>query len=312
MRAAVIGGGYMGGGMAQVFALHGIDCTLADLDGQAARASVQRLSQEAERFEADGLFPSGAVDLITRHVHPADSIEAAVQDADYVAEVVPEVWDIKVDALSRASEAASPSAVIGTNTSAIPIARLAEAVRGPERFLGVHWMNPAPFVPGVEIIPGPATSDHAVDVAEGLLASLGKLPVRVPDSPGFIASRLQYALLQEACRIVEEGGATPSQVDDVITSTFGFRLAFFGPFGIADMAGLDVYASGFATLAEAYGERFAPPEVLRASVAAGRTGLKAGGGLSELSTRDPDALASYRNRAYAALAALKAELGSAP
>jgi len=185
-------------------------------------------------------------------------------------------------------------------------------VTGPERFLGVHWMNPAPFIPGVELIPGEETEPAVLDRAEELIHSLGKTPARVADTPGFVANRLQFALYKEAARIVEEGVATPDQIDAVVSSTFGFRLALFGPFAIGDMAGLDVYESAYRTLEKAYGKRFTAPAALVTTVNEGNIGLKNGRGFLDIDPAEQAALLAYRDNAYARLAQLRAELGQAP
>ncbi|MDP9695851.1 UNVERIFIED_ORG: 3-hydroxybutyryl-CoA dehydrogenase [Arthrobacter globiformis] len=311
-NTAVVGAGYMGGGIAQVLALHGYPVALGDVDGRIAERARIRLVDQAKAFEAQGLLPAGAADTIAGNLTAAASIEDAVATSDYVAEAVPEDRVIKADILRRISAAAPADAVIGTNTSAIPIGELAASVTGPERFLGVHWMNPAPFIPGVELIPGPETLPSVVDLAEELILTLGKTPARVADTPGFVANRLQFALYKEAARIVEEGVANPSQIDDVVSNTFGFRLALFGPFAIGDMAGLDVYESSFRTLEKAYGERFAPPAALTATVAEGNLGLKSGQGFLDVDQASRESLVAYRDSAYARLSQLRAELGRAP
>ena len=183
---------------------------------------------------------------------------------------------------------------------------------GPERFLGVHWMNPAPFIPGVELIPGPDTDPAVLDLAEELIRGLGKTPARVADTPGFVANRLQFALYKEAVQIVADGVATPEQIDAVVSNTFGFRLALFGPFAIGDMAGLDVYASSFRTLEKAYGERFTAPAALVATVEDGNLGLKSGRGFLDIDAAHQAALLAYRDNAYARLSQLRTELGQAP
>ncbi|HEU4667692.1 MAG TPA: 3-hydroxyacyl-CoA dehydrogenase family protein, partial [Arthrobacter sp.] len=225
---AVVGSGYMGGGIAQVLALHGYEVMLGDVDGETAESARVRLVQQARDFEAHGLLPKGASTIIEGNLVSAASIEEAVSAADYIAEAVPEKPDLKATILRRVSAAAPLHAIIGTNTSAIPIGELAASVTGPERFLGIHWMNPAPFIPGVELIPGQETDPAVLDRAEELIRSLGKTPARVADTPGFVANRLQFALYKEAARIVEEGVATPDQIDAVVSNTFGFRLALFG------------------------------------------------------------------------------------
>jgi len=242
----------------------------------------------------------------------AVSIEDAVAQADYIAEAVPEAPDIKDNVLRRISAAARKDAIIASNTSAIPIAALAESVDHRERFLGVHWMNPAPFVPAVELIPTVDTAEGALKAVDALISNLGKVTCVVPDVAGFIANRLQFALFRESMLMVQEGSCTPQQVDDVVSSSFGFRLAFFGPFTNADMAGLDVYAGAFRSLSRAYGERFSAPQALLDRVAAGDLGLKTEGGFMGLDPKDAQELLRYRNRAYSALSRLKAELGSVP
>lgn len=309
---AVVGSGYMGGGMAQCFALAGYQVVLADADADATLRSRDRLLAETRGFEDQGLFLAGSTETVAAALRCASSIEDAVADADYIAEAVPESPGIKDDVLRRISVAARAEAVIASNTSAIPIAILAESVTNRSRFLGVHWMNPAPFVPAVEIIPTADTEESVVLAVDRLIGKLGKVTCRVPDVAGFVANRLQFALFRESLLMVEEGSCTAEQVDAVVSSSFGFRLAFFGPFTNADMAGLDVYAGAFASLSRAYGERFSAPQALLDKVAAGNLGLKSGGGFMGIKAHDAERLVRYRNRAYSSLTQLKSELGAVP
>lgn len=311
-RTTVVGSGYMGGGIAQVLALAGHPVALADVDEQTAQRSRERLITQSAKNAELGLFPEDAADVIADRLTASPSIEAALSDADYITEAVPEVLEIKQATLRRISAAARPEAIIGSNTSAIPIDELAKNVREPSRFLGVHWMNPAPFIPGVEIIACTDTDSHVVDVAESFIRSVGKVTARVADSPGFVANRLQFALYKEAATIVEEGIATAAQVDAIVSGTFGFRLALFGPFAVGDMAGLDVYKGAYDTLEESYGARFAAPESLVRLVEEGRVGLKSGQGLLDIPEAERDALLAYRDQAYARLSALRKDLGPAP
>ena len=162
--------------------------------------------------------------------------------ADLIVEAVVERPDVKAAVYAAIEAAAADGAVIATNTSSIPIAELAAGLRRPGRFLGVHWFVPPLLVPCVEVIPRPSTDEQVVQQVVDALTRLGKAAVVVGDGPGFVANRIQFAMFREAARIVEDGLATPEQVDEVVRSSFGFRLPFFGPFTIADMAGLDVYA----------------------------------------------------------------------
>lgn len=309
---AVVGSGYMGGGIAQVLALAGHTVRIADVSGEIARQNLARLLVETQQFVDDGLFPADAVERVREHLSAAESIEDAVATADFIEEAVPEKLAIKHETLRRITAAARPDAVIGSNTSTILIESLAEAVTGPERFLGVHFSNPAPFIPGVELIPHPTTGDHAVQVAEAVVAATGKQSARVKDSTGFVLNRLQYALFEEATKIADEGIATPDDIDTIVRTTFGFRLPFFGPFAIADMAGLDVYAFCFESLQTRWPERFATPPSLQQHVDAGELGTKSGAGYLQVPADRTPELVAYRNRAYVAMQKLLDELGPAP
>ena len=309
---AVVGAGYMGGGIAQSLAVAGLDVRLADVDAETTQQAHERLLAEGAEFESQGLFPSGSVDRLRANLHAADSIEAAVADRDFVEEAVPELPDLKREVLARIEAAASAQAVLGTNTSTIPVHELSSALQDPGRFLTVHFSNPAPFIPGVEVVAGAQTRPEVVERVEELLARIGRRSARVADVPGFVLNRLQFVLLKEAMTIVEEGVATPDDVDTIVSSTFGFRLPFFGPFAIADMAGLDVYVQSFATLQKAFGDRLAAPAVLTDLVEHGHFGTKTGSGFLQLEPDAQERLIAYRNRAYAQMSKLLAELGPSP
>jgi 3-hydroxybutyryl-CoA dehydrogenase len=311
-RVAVVGSGYMGGGIAQVLALAGSTVALADVSAEVASASRDRVIREAADYAARGLMPADAGDRVAAAVTAAVTIEDAVADAEFVEEAVPEVLEIKHETLRRVSAAAPATALIGSNTSTISIGTLAGPVVEPSRFLGVHFSNPAPFVPGVEVIPHAGTDQAATDAVVAVLAEAGKVGVPIADVTGFALNRLQYALFTEAARLVEEGVASAEAVDLITRTTFGFRLPFFGPFAIADIAGLDVYEFCYRSLHETYPERFTAPEVLREHVAAGELGLKSGRGFLATPPERSAEVAGYRDEAYARLAELLRDLGPAP
>jgi 3-hydroxybutyryl-CoA dehydrogenase len=301
----------MGGGIAQSLALSGADVRIADVDIEVARGNRDRLIAEAEQFAADGLFPADAPIVIAERLTAA-TIEDAVAGASFIEEAVPEKIEIKHATLRRISAAAASDAIIGSNTSTILIGRLAEAVTNPERFLGVHFSNPAPFIPGVELIPHAGTDAAVLPVVEQIVAATGKETARVKDATGFVLNRLQYALFHEATQLVEEGVATPEDIDTIVRTTFGFRLPFFGPFAIADMAGLDVYAFCYASLQTEFPERFATPKILEDLVSAGKLGTKSGAGFLDVPADRTPELIAYRNKAYVAMKKLVDELGPAP
>lgn len=311
-EVAIVGAGYMGGGIAQIFAKAGFQVKIADVSYAAAIDARERLISEAQEFEADELFASGSAELVAENITAAE-FDAAVGSADFIEEAVFEDAELKRTILRRVSQAARPEAIIGTNTSTLPVRELISAVEGPERFLTVHFSNPAPFIPGVELVAGEPTKPEIVETVKALLAQIGCEGALVADSPGMVLNRLQYALLREAFLIAEDGVASHRDIDTIVRTTFGFRLGFFGPFAIADQAGLDVYASGYKTLRGAFGERFEAPESLQQAVSAGKHGLKNGHGLlRDFDAEDSARIVAYRNRAYARMAQLLAELGPAP
>ena len=272
---AVVGLGTMGCGIAECALLHGVSTRVVDASTDGTATGVNRIRTRVARHVKAGLVPPdllGAVDSI----YVGKNVEDACGGADLVIEAVPEDWAVKAAVLPAIS--AGEPGIIATNTSSFPIERLAQHVADPATFLGVHFFNPAEWIPGVEVIPGPQTRAEVIEEVFELLRRLHKAPARVQSSPGFLANRLQLALFVECLRCVEEGLATPDDVDTVVSSTFGFRLPVFGPFAIADMAGLDVYASILDLLEENFGDRFGGASTLRSLVAKGAYGVKSGQG----------------------------------
>lgn len=308
---AIVGSGYMGGGIGQVLALAGNEVRLADVSAEVAACNLERILRETAEFEKEGLFPEGATETVRARLSAAASVEEAVEGARFVEEAVPEILELKHATLARIS-AANPTAIIGSNTSTISITQLAEQVSAPERFLGVHFSNPAPFIPGVELIPHAGTDEAVLEPVEALLAQVGKRSARLTDATGFVLNRLQYALFHEATKLVDEGVASVEDIDMIARTTFGFRLPFFGPFAIADMAGLDVYAFCYRSLQTTFPERFATPPILQERIDSGHLGTKSGGGFREIDPARTAELVAYRNKAYAKMQDLLTDLGPSP
>jgi 3-hydroxybutyryl-CoA dehydrogenase len=304
---AVIGAGTMGLGVAECLAAAGIGVRLTDATPDLTRRAKERLAERARGHAEAGLLAREAARR-AEAVETADGPGEAAAGVDLVFEAVPEDFGLKRETLGACSEAAPPEAVIVSNTSSLPINRLSEFVGSPERFCGMHWFNPPEWTPGVEVIPAEGTSAETVERVVEFLRGIGKRPAVVGDGPGFVANRIQIALFLEAVRCVEEGLASPQEVDEVVRSCFGFRLPFFGPFQIADMAGLDVYESVLGVLREGLGERFEAPESLRDLVARGRTGTKGGAGFLDYTEEERDRLLLERDRRYAALNRLLEQL----
>ena len=299
-RAAVVGGGTMGLGVAEYFAAAGLVVVLTDATPEETRSAKERLVERARGHAEAGLVSDEALGRVEA-VETADGAAEAAGGADIVFEAVFEDLDLKRRVLSVCSEAAPGEAVIVSNTSSLPIDELSGSVARPERFLGMHWFNPPEWTPGVEVIPAAATDPGVTEKVVEFLRGIGKRPAVVASGPGFVANRIQMALFLEAVRCVEDGLASPEEVDEVVRSCFGFRLPFFGPFQIADMAGLDVYGSVLGVLKDGLGERFETPEALRELVEQGRTGTKSGAGFLAYSDEERGRLLTERDRRYAAL-----------
>jgi 3-hydroxybutyryl-CoA dehydrogenase len=300
----VIGAGYMGSGIAQVLALAGAPVVVVDVDAERATAAVTALREQAATFEQTGLVPAGAAATVAANVSAGADLAAAVPGTQLIIEAVFEDLEVKRDVLGRAEKCARPDAALATNTSSIPIGDLAVALADPGRLLGVHWFNPPQFVPGVELIPGADTRPELAPWLRDLLRQAGKWPAVVSDTPGFVCNRLQFAMFREAVLMLEEGVASAEQIDEVVRGSFGYRLPFFGPFAVADMAGLDVYAGAYQILQQAYGDRFSAPDTLTRLVAEGKLGTKSGGGFLPLTPDQIHDMVRRRDRSYAELLAL--------
>jgi len=280
--AAVLGFGTMGQGIVRLLAAHGVDVTVLDVEVEKARQTAARLAEGAA---------AGA--SITVHTTAAE----VVAGADVVFEALPEDLDLKATVL-RQVLAEKPTALLFTNTSSLPVDTMAEAVGDPGTLVGVHFFNPAEVMPGVEVIPSTATDPGVVTRALSILEDLGKTPTVVRSSAGFIGNRLQLALFAEAARCVEEGLASPEDIDQVVRTTFGPRLAAYGPFTIADMAGLDIFQAILEQLQEAFGDRFATPAGLAEKVAERKLGTKTLGGYFSYDEAAVAALQAERDATY--------------
>lgn len=306
---AIIGAGTMGLGVAQCFALAGLDVTLLDETPAASQRALERLAERVQNHVDAGLLPNAAVEA-ARTVRAASDIAEAVASADLVFEAAPERIEIKRDVLAACDAGAPADAMIASNTSSLPIDELAAFVERKARFLGLHWFNPPEWTPGVEVIPSAQTDPAVVERAREFLLAIGKQPTMVASGPGFVANRIQFALFREALACVEAGLATPREIDEVVRSSFGFRLPFYGPFQIADMAGLDVYVNIMDVLAEGLGADWEAPEQLRDIVAEGRYGAKTLGGFYDYSKDERAAMLIERDKRYAALSRLLKEFSA--
>lgn len=266
-HVGVYGGGRMGAGIAHAFLVSGVDVTIVESAPEAAAAARGRV--EASLAKAVERGYDGTPGALTVTTDPAE-----LAGAGLVVEAVPEVIELKSEVLA-AIERAVPKAAIGTNTSSLPIDRLAAGLTDPSRLVGLHFFNPVPASDLVEIVVGARTSADLVMRAQGWVADLGKTGITVTDSPGFASSRLGVMLALEAMRMLEEGVASAADIDTAMM--LGYRHPV-GPLRTTDIVGLDVRLNIAEHLARELGPRFEPPAILREKVARGELGRKSGQG----------------------------------
>jgi len=308
---ACLGAGRMGRGIAVVFAYAGHRVTLVDFKPRDTVA-FNKLSGEAltevrntlATLAGFGLFDPAAVDTLMARVSvvPESAAQAALTSASIIFEGVPEVLDLKREALARASKLAGPKPIIASTTSTILVDDLSVAVDQPNRFLNAHWLNPAFLVPLVEVSPGKHTDPDVTARVKALLESVGKVPVVCAARPGYIVPRIQALAMNEAARMVEEGVASPKDIDKAIRYGFGFRFAVLGMLEFIDWGGGDIlyYASRYLTGALG-SERYAAPEIVERNMAEGRRGLRDGAGFLNYDGLDVEAYRRERLKAFVEL-----------
>jgi 3-hydroxybutyryl-CoA dehydrogenase len=274
-RILVVGAGTMGRGIAGVCALSGYETWVFDADPETQRAARGAIEASWGRAIERGKLSSEDAELARHRLRIASRLREGCA-ADLVIEAVPESLDLKRMVFEELDDLCPPRTILASNTSALSITRIAQATGRRDCVIGLHFFNPVAAMPLVEIVRGEATSRETEDRAAAFVESLGKRPVRVADAPGFATSRLGVALGLEAMRMLEEGVAGVEDIDLAMELGYGHRM---GPLKTSDLVGLDVRLAIAETLAaELSPARFAPPEILRARVAAGRTGQKAGEG----------------------------------
>jgi len=275
-RAAVIGGGTMGAGIAQVLLEAGCEVVVVEADDDAADRARGRIADGLARRKDAG---PDEVEARLGRLRTVTGLDAPL-DVELVVEAIPEIPAAKRDLLAAAEKVVPPGTLLGSNTSSLSITELAGALERPERFLGMHFFNPVPLSALVEIVVGEATAPDAVAAARRWVAGLGKESIEVRDSPGFATSRLGVALGLEAIRMLEEGVASAAHIDQGMV--LGYRHPM-GPLRLTDLVGLDVRLAIAEHLAATLGPRFEPPALLRQKVAAGELRKKSGRGFYDWS-----------------------------
>jgi 3-hydroxybutyryl-CoA dehydrogenase len=277
-KVGVVGLGTMGAGIAQVSVQAGFETVGREVNdelGERGRATIERyLSRGVEKGRMTPEARDEALGRLTLTTELAD-----LADCDLVIEAVLEELDLKRDVFSQLDRLTRPDAVLATNTSALSVSEIAEATERPERVVGMHFFNPAPVLPLVEIVRAPASSEAAVDAAYRWTERAGKQPVRCNDTPGFIVNRILIPLLNDCVRVLDEAGVEPEQMDKAMTNGAGWPL---GPCALIDLIGIDVHVHASEALHGKLGEpRMAPPDRLVRMQSEGNLGRKSGRGFYE-------------------------------
>ena len=295
-RAAVIGAGRMGHGIALEAVRGGLQVAIYDTQAGRAEAAVAEAKADANDLVAAGVIQASDIPTIIGRLTPAIDLESAAADTAVVFEAVAEDLDVKRRVFARLDRAAPPTALLLSNTSSLAISDIAAACERPERVALAHWILPPHLIPAVEVAPGPQTSEATIKAVRGLLARLGKWPVVLErEMPGYLINRLQFALLREAMDLVGQGVASAEEIDRAVRGSIARRMPVTGIFGQADLAGLDVYRQIFRYLAADLSRSTGPPQALDDAVRAGNTGAAVGQGFYSWTEERRDEALRRRN-----------------
>jgi 3-hydroxybutyryl-CoA dehydrogenase len=271
----VVGAGQMGGGIAQVAAQSGLQVILSDINDEFVQKGIAAISKRLARNLEKGKITEQEMQTIIGRISSSVSFDDAVK-ADFVVEAASENMAVKTTIFQALDKAARPEVVLATNTSSLPITEIAAVTSRPEQVIGMHFMNPVPVMALVEVIRGIATTDETFKIVESLATAMGKTPVEVNDSPGFIANRVLLPMINEAIFCVYEGVGTAEAVDQVMKLGANHPM---GPLALADLIGLDTCLSIMEVLNEGFADsKYRPCPLLRKMVKAGWLGKKSGKG----------------------------------
>ena len=272
---AVLGAGTMGNGIAHVFAARGFTVILRDVEQRFLDRGLDTISKNLDRQIKKGQLPEVDKAAILGCIKAVTDL-SAIAGADFAVEAVPENLPLKTEVLKAADTLLRKDVILASNTSTIPITALAAITSRPEKFIGMHFMNPVPVMTLVEVIRGLETTDETFATTMALVEKLGKKPVAVNDAPGFVSNRVLMPMINEAAFCVMEGVATPEAVDDIMKLGMNHPM---GPLALADLIGIDTCLAIMDVLYTGFSDsKYRPCPLLKKMVAAGRLGRKSGRG----------------------------------
>jgi 3-hydroxybutyryl-CoA dehydrogenase len=273
---AVLGGGTMGRGIAHVSALAGYRTHLSDVRPEVLESARRSIEKNLDKGIALGKVEADDAEAALERLSLHAETGAAVADADLVIEAVPEVIALKIELFAEVEQAAPAHALFATNTSALSVTEIAAATRRPDRFAGMHFFNPVHVMKLVELVKGLETSDDTLRTLAGVAGAMGKKVVTVNESPGFVTSRINALIGNEAFRMLEHGVASAEDIDTALKLGLNHPM---GPFEMVDLVGLDVRLAILEYLHATLGEAYRPSQLLVQHVRAGRLGRKVGRGV---------------------------------
>ncbi|MFJ7512092.1 3-hydroxyacyl-CoA dehydrogenase family protein [Peribacillus simplex] len=307
-KIAIIGSGVMGSGIAQSFAVSGYFVTINDIKEELLYHAQNRISENLSLLIEEGVLTDqekqGALANITYSV----DLKGAVRDADFIIEAIPEVIELKLNLYEQMEKIIKPDAIVASNTSTFPISQLMEKASFADRMVITHFFNPGHLVPLVEIVQHDETKPEIVKTTMDLMRKIGKSPILLKkEIAGFIANRLQTALMREAFYLLKEGVADAEDIDTAITAGPGFRWAFTGPIEIADFGGLDTWQRVLDNVSPVLDQSKEAPDLIRDLVAKGMLGTKSGEGIFTYEESTVSQKINERDRNFIKLGKLKME-----
>jgi 3-hydroxybutyryl-CoA dehydrogenase len=277
-RVAVIGAGTMGRGIVHAAALGGFRVTLQDVDSGVLEGALEGIQKEMQKAVERDRIDEGEMRGGLERISPTESLEKAVKEADLVIEAVPEEMELKLEIFGRLDKLCPERAVLATNTSTMSPTEIAAATSRPERCIAMHFFNPAHKMKLVELVRGLETADETVEAARDVAERMGKETVEVEEFPGFVTSRINCLVGNEAMNMLVEGVASAPDIDKALRLGLGYPM---GPLELADLVGLDARLRNLEHLHQTLGEKYRPSPLLYKLVAAGHYGRKSGRGIYE-------------------------------
>jgi len=273
----VIGAGAMGSGIAQVSAVAGYNVILQDIYADALERARVSIEKSLGKMVSKEKMAKADMDAALDRIQFTTVLEDACKDADLIIEAVFENLEIKHDIFRKLTELCKKEAILGTNTSALPITEIASVTDRGDKIIGVHFMNPVPLMKGVEVIRGQLTSDETMETVLAFIRNLGKESIIAVDYAGFIVSRMVDVIFNEAMKLIQEGNK-PEEIDKACTLCLGHPM---GPCRLLDLAGAEIAMHGMETMERDFGDEYKPHPLLKKRVLAGLLGKKTGRGFYE-------------------------------